>query len=393
MNLRENFSVKLITGFRGTGKLNLLDMFAERLKLEGVNEEKIIFINFEEIEDFSNFQQLYLYINNRIADVDYAYLLFYGIHVVDGWEKAVNALFLGASVEIYIVDSNEKLLLEKLLAFLPDNLDVMKMYPMSFTKFMEASSVDNNRKIFEKTDIAYFLDKYLKLGGLPVIAQHLSDEKTSQKLLTGLLYEVLLKDITIKYSLRNSYLFQVILRFLAFNLGKPMKIKNLEKRFAEINLSVTPFTLNNYLNIIDESGVFRKISRYDVKNNVFLNGSEYYYCADSGICNALLNFKFQNETALIKNVVYLELLRQGYEVYCAKIGTMSADFFAISDKGKLCIQILPTHEKNSLTKFLRPLHKLPNNIEKLLISKESVEIKGSVKSISVVDFLLHRDYV
>lgn len=385
LNLRENLSVKLITGFRGTGKLELLKDFVEHLKSDGVSDNQIIFINFEEANIFMDFRQLYLHINGKIADLDYAYLIFYGIQQIEGWEKAVNAFFLGASVEIYIADSNEKTLLEKLVPLLPNNFDIIRMYPRSFSEFIQSSNTSdgNGAELFEK---------YLNFGSLPCVLKNFNDDKVYQYLLSGLLYETLLKDVTIKYSVRNSRLFQIMLNFLAVNMGTPIKKNALKNFFDDINLSVTPFTIENYLNIVNESGFFKKISRYDIKNNTIINGGEYFYCADSGICNALLGFNSFNETALMKNVIYLELLRRGYEVYCARIGTMAADFFAVSDENKVCIQILPVKTPFLTGRLIRALHKLPDNVKKLLISKNPVKIKGDVKNLTITDFLLKNDY-
>ena len=385
LNLRENLSVKLITGFRGTGKLELLEDFVEHLKSAGVSDNQIIFINFEKSSVFMDFQQLYFHINKKIADLDYAYLIFYGIQQIDGWEKAVNAFFLGASVEIYIADSDEKNLLEKLIPLLPDNFDIIRMYPHSFAEYVCASNASdvNVEKLFEK---------YLNFGGLSRIFECSADDKISQYLLNGLLYETLLKDVTIKHSVRNSRLFQMVLHFLAIKSGTPIKKNGLKNYFDDLNRYITPFTVENYLNIVDESGFFKKISRYDIKNNTVINGGEYFYCADSGMCNALLGFNAFDETALMKNVIFLELLRRGYEVYCARIGTMTADFFAISDENRICIQVLPVEKPLLTGKLIRVFRKLPDDVKKLLISKNPVKIKGDVKNITITDFLLNNDY-
>ena len=167
LELRSNFSIKLITGFRGTGKLELLRAFIERLKSEGIADEQIVFINFEIVDDLTDFQKLYNYVNDKIENQSYAYLLFYGIQRVKDWEKAVNAFFLGAPVEIYIADSNEKLLTEKIFQLLPNNCDVLKMYPLSFSQYLKSLSVDIN----ELDNLDNFFNKYLHFGGMPVISE------------------------------------------------------------------------------------------------------------------------------------------------------------------------------------------------------------------------------
>lgn len=388
LELRRNFTIKLISGFRGVGKLDLLKMFAECLKNEGVREEQIVFVNFEVSEQMTDFQNLYSYVNKKIESLDYAYLLFYGIQRVTDWEKAVNAFFLGAPVEIYIADSNEKLLSEKIICLLPDNCDAIKIYPLSFSEYIKSVSLDMNNFSSEKMNVDALFDKYLRFGGMSVTTKYSLEENLLNRLLNGILYEALLKDVTIKYSLRNPYLFYCILRFLALNLSSPIKLKNLEQYFGGANQVATAFTLDNYLNIIDESEFFKKVPRYDLKKETFINGNECFYCIDSGLCNALNDFKIYNETALIKNIVYLELLRRGYKVYTPVIGTMTADFLAVSDKKEICIQVLPAEMNVSLGKILRPLNKLPDSTDKILISKNFIKVKNGIKNITVTDFLL-----
>lgn len=386
-----SLAVKLIAGFRGTGKLELLKKFVEYLKNKGIAEKQIIFVDFESTEKFVDFQELYVYVDEKIRNLDYAYLIFYGIQKIKDWEKAVNAFFLGAPVDVYIADSNEKLLKEKLLGLLPNNCEIIKMYPLSFSEYLRSLSVDMQDFIQRQTDIADFFNRYLRFGGMPVASKYPLEDSVLMRLLKGLLYEALMKDVTIKYSLRNPYLFQLIMQFLALNTGCHIKLKDLEKYFNELRQPVTSFTMDNYLNLIDESGFFEKVPRYDLKKDSFVNGSEYYYCADSGLCNALANFNIDNEAALIKNVVYLELLRKGYKVYSPIIGTMTADFLAVSDKKEICIQISPADENVALGKLLRPLNKLPSSIEKILISKSPIKLKKDIKNIVITDFLLDND--
>ena len=392
LKLRKNLSIKLITGFRGSGKLELLKDFIEHLKSEGVNGNKIIFINFEQSSCITDFRELYALVSERIDGLDSAYLIFYGIQKIKEWEKAINAFFLGTPVEIYIADSNEKFLTEKLFQLLPNNCDVLRLYPLSFSEYLKSTALDVSDLNLLEVDINSLFEKYLRFGGMPVMSKYPVEDGVLRRLLTGLLYESLLKDLTIPYSLRNSYLLHGILKYLAGNLSKPIKLKNLEKYFTEKRQVTTLFTLDNYLRFIDEVKFFKKIRRYDLKKEIFIDVNECFYSADTGLCNALLDFGCYNETALIKNVVYLELIRRGFEVYCPILGTMTADFFAVSSKKEICIQILPTEEKDISSKLLRPLHKLPNDVDKILISKTPVKLKKYVKNLTVTDFLLNDDY-
>lgn len=383
-----SLAVKLIAGFRGTGKLELLKKFIEHLRNKGVSEEQIIFTDFENTEQITDFRKLYIDVDEKIRNLDYAYLIFYGIQKIKDWEKAVNAFFLGAPADIYVADSNEKLLKEKMLELLPNNCEIIKMYPLSFSGYLKSLAVDVHEFTLLQTDLLSLFERYLYFGGMPVASKYPLEDGILRRLLKGILYESLLKDITIRYSLRNSYLFQLIMQFLASNTACPIKVREIEKYFNDMNQPVTIFTMDNYLNLIVESGFFEKVPRYDIRKDIFVNGSENYYCVDSGLCNALTNFNFHDETALIKNVVYLELLRRGYKVFTPIIGTMTADFFAVSDNKEICIQVLPTDENVDLGKLLRPLNTLPRGTGKILISKSPVKLKKSIRNVLITDFLL-----
>ncbi len=390
LELQKNFSIKLITGFRGTGKTTLLKIFMDHLKFSGVSEEEIVFINFEETESLSNFQQLYMYVNEKIENLDHAYLLFDEIQLVAGWEKAVNAFFLGAPVEIYLTGSNENVLVNKIAPLLPDNFDIIRVSPLSFSEYAEISS--KNVQVYENSDVAnlaIFRD-YLNFGGMPIVAEGTETKKIKERLVAGLYYEAIFKDIIRVYSLRDSDVFNAIMQFLALNIGQPIRPNAINDYLLESNRKTTSFTLENYLKLTDEIGLFKKIRRYDIKKDAFLNGAESFYCVDTGICNALLNFSRFDEMALMKNVIFTELWSRGYEIYCARLGKMTIDFLAVSANEEIYIQVLATDKKSSLGKLLRPLHKLPESANKLLISLKPVKLKGSVKNITITDFLLSK---
>ena len=385
--LRNNFSVKVIIGFRGTGKTRLLKSFAEQLKSEGVSSDDITFINFEESDFIKDFRQLYEYISEKIINVEKPYLLFDEIHRVEGWENAINALFLGSSAEIYLTGSSDKLLLPKLMSLLPDNCDVMHIYPLSFTEYNQVITGNDYRYNSEEVSTEKRISDYLKFGGLPIAASCPDDEKILCSILTGLSYEILFKDITVQHSLRSSEVFREMTRYLAENVGNSIRMKDVDKYLINSGQQTTSFTLDNYLNLADESGLFKKIPRYDLKKEVFVNGGERFYCFDTGICNALLDFNCFNETACIKNAVCIELERSGYDVYCARLGVMNIDFYALSGNHGIYIQILPTDGTISPGQVTRPLNKLPDDVDKILISLNPVKTKKGVKNITVAEFL------
>ena len=357
--LQSNFSVKVIVGIRGAGKSTLLKTFAERLKLEGVAAEEIIFIDCEENSQLKNFQQLYELIAERTGELEKFFLLIDEVDRVDECEKTINALFVSAPAEIYLTGSSETLA-EKISALLPQNCDVIKMYPPAFAECVENFPTESDA-----------LQRYLKFGGLPVTFG--ADENILPKFLRGVAYEMLY-DIAEKNSLSDLGYLRRLTKFLARNVGKTFMIKDITEN--------NPLKTRNFLSVLISSGLFRKISRFDIKADEFIKGGEKFYCADNGILSA---FAEVDKMILTENAVCNELLQRGFSVSSGKFGAMNINFVAMRGDEKLFVQVLPPNI--SVRKCTRPLRALPEDAEKILISLTPVKSFGGVKVITLRDFL------
>lgn len=361
--LKNNFSVKIITGVRGVGKTTLLNAFAEKLRSEGVAEEEIIFIDCEADERLKNFQSLYELVEVCSSALEKFFLLVDEIDLVDECEKAINALFVGAPAEIYVTCSSESFV-EKICALLPDNCDVLKIYPLSFGEYLKHCAEEDA------------LQSYLHFGGLPVTLD--ADKKFLPTILRGASYEVMF-DLVAKSSLQRAKLFQLIMMKLAANVGRVVLLNSL---FDESDCSRQTF--RTYLNC--GAGLLKRIPRFDIKAGSFLSGGEKFYCVDNGILCALAGQL--DENILIENSVYVELLRRGYSVSIGKFGTMNITFVAERDGKKIFVQVLPTSGV-SVRRMTRPLRALPVDAEKFLITLKHEKNFGEIKNITLRDFLLN----
>ncbi len=375
LSLQENFSVKIITGLRGTGKTALLKKFAARLQNDGVNSDEIIFIDFEEREDIRDFRRLYEVVSGKLSDSERMYLLFDNIQLVKDWEKAVNAFFVGSPAEIYLTGTSEGVMTGELKKILPDNIDIVQLFPAGVSDF------PNGEEKFED---------FINFGGLPEVLNFGGDKESLPKFLNGLYYEIVFKDIVAENMIRDAGLFDSLLRYLARNIGNPIKPAEIYKYALSINRSITTFTLENYLNIAETSGLVRRVRRYDIKNDTKLNGSERIYFVDNGILNAALNFSPDGQAKLIKNAVFMEFLRRGFDVKSGRLGTATVEFFATSGEEKIFAQVQTDENEKMRTTLLRPLKKLVNlkKSEKiLLISLKSGKMRKGVEVIGIKDFL------
>ena len=364
LKLKDNFSVKIITGVRGVGKTTLLKNFAENLRAAGVADKEIIFIDCAEVFRPRNFQQLYEFVDATTVELDKFFLLIDEIDRVEEWEKAINALFVGTPAEIYVTGSRESLA-ENISALLPENCDVLKMHPLSFAEYKEIYCAEDA------------LQNYLYFGGMPAAID--VDKKFLPKVLRGIFYEMLC-DIVEKNSLSDISSFRLLIKFLAQG-DDSVSVNEYFRRLGENNFT----KIRNYLGIVQEFGLFKKILRFDIKAEKFIKGGEKFYCIDNGILSALAEV---DEKTLMENAVYNELLRRGFNVGVGKFGAMNITFVAEKGGEKLFIQVLPPDGSITPRRLTRPLRALPEGSKKILISMNRLKNFGDVESITLRDFLL-----
>ena len=362
LGLKENFSVKIISGIRGAGKSTLLKNFAEILRSNG---EEIIFIDCAENPRLKTFQQLYEFVAAKTSELEKFFLLIDEIDRVDEWEKAINALFVGAPAEIYVTGSAENLA-EKISVLLPKNCDVLKMSPLSFAAYEKISPSEDA------------LENYLHFGGMPAALD--VDKNILPKILRGAAYEILF-DIAEKNSLNDVNLLRTLTKFLAQNAGKTINVSEYFKSLGEKNLH----KVRDYLRVLVAAGLFKKLPRLDVKANNFMTGGEKFYCADNGILSAFADVE---EKILMENAVCNELLRRGFEVNVGKCGAMNINFTMTKGEEKIFIQVLPPDNSITVRKITRPFRALTAG-EKILISKKPVKTSDDVKNLTLRDFLLN----
>ena len=364
LRLKDNFSVKIITGVHGVGKSTLLKNFAANLRASGVADKEIIFIDCAENLQLKNFQQLYEFVDTKTVELDKFFLLIDEIDRVAEYEKAINALFVGAPAEIYVTGSSESLA-DNISALLPENCDVLKMYPLSFAEYQKISTAEDA------------LQNYLYFGGMPAALD--VDKEFLPKVLRGVCYEMLF-DVAEKNSLSDISLFRSLVKFLARGVGNVINVHEYFRSLGE-NSS---FKARSFLAVAQDCGLFRKISRFDIKAEKFIKGGEKFYCADNGILSALAEV---DEKVLMENAVYNELLRRGFNVSVGKFGAMDITFIAEKGGEKLFIQVLPPDSSITPRRITRPLRALPEGYKKILIATKPLKNFGDVESITLRDFL------
>lgn len=416
--------VKVVTGIRRCGKSSLLKLMIAWLKEQGISDDAIVEMNFESFayKDMSA-DDVYAYVKERISKTGITYLFFDEIQRVPGWEEAINAFRVDFNCDIYVTGSNAYLLSSEYATYLSGRSVEIKMLPLSFKEFIEFNSLElreittplgtREKRVYDDNGQVYLLSDifnlYLRFGGMPGIADVGFDQDRVMTLLDGIYNTVVVRDILEREQRRNqrqvtdSDLLQKIVRFLADNVGSNISASSIGntlvneglldagKRSGGRNGTPSAHTVQAYIATLLEAYFFYEIKRFDIKGREFLRTLGKYYIVDIGLRNYLLGFRDRDTGHVLENVVYLELLRRGYDVAIGKIDRFEVDFIATKADEKLYIQVTESMRDEMVReRELRPLQKIQDNYKKLVLTLEpGIEREfGGIQVVNVVDWLI-----
>ena len=307
INKRENGLIKIVTGIRRCGKSYLLDpLFTDYLKSTGVKEDHIIKLELDREEniEYHDPKMLNEYIRSKIKDTDMHYVILDEIQLVNRFEYVLNGLLYEKNIDVYVTGSNSKFLSSDIITEFRGRGDQVKVYPFSFSEFVSAYEGDKYEA----------WNDYVIYGGLPLIITKKTDEEKSQYL-KELFEETYLRDIIERNGVQRIDILDALINMLASSVGSLTNPKKLYDTFisnGEKELSIN--TINSYLNAFQDSFIINKSDRYDIKGKKYIQTPQKYYFSDVGLRNARLNFRQQEETHLMENIIYNELLVRGYNV-------------------------------------------------------------------------------
>ena len=380
--------IKVITGLRRSGKSTLLSLFENHLITSGVDKNHIIRMNFEsfEFDEITNYKELHEYINKRILDPNKRhYILLDEVQQVSSWERVINSFFVDANVDIFITGSNAYLLSSELSTLLSGRYVEIKMQPLSFKEYLEFLDSDKEMSLQEK------FNQYLEYGGLPTIVELLDNPDTIGPFLEGIYNTVLMKDVIERNGVRDAALLESILKFIAANIGSIVSTKKISDYLTSSGRKTTSDTIDNYMKMLENAFIIYKANRYDLKGKMFLKTLEKYYIVDIGIRNKLIGLRNTDYGHVLENIVYLELLRRGYEVTIGKIGSLEVDFVASKPKEKIYYQVSATiMDEKTRERELRPLESISDNYPKYILTMDQIVFNdySGIRVKNIIDFLL-----
>ncbi|WP_295618774.1 ATP-binding protein [uncultured Methanobrevibacter sp.] len=385
--------IKIITGIRRSGKSYFLNQIVEELKNNGVEEENFIFIDLEhpKYNSIETREELDEFLIPLIESGNHRkYLFLDEIQNVENWEISVNSYYKSFDIDIFITGSNSKLLSKELATLLTGRYIEIRMYPFSFKEFLLYKHEIGAASIFDSqlyTDLENLFEEYLQYGGMPAVISAEAEDKLV--VLRDLYSSIFLYDVVERYQIRNMGLLKRITNSLIENVGNLISANSIYKYLKQSKLGLTPNTIYNYLEYLENANFISKVTREDVIGLNEINYSEKYYLIDLGFYKSLLEEKQENRGHLIENLVYLELLRHGYKITIGIMGDMEVDFIARKGNEKIYIQVAYTiaDEKTANREF-KPLMRIPDNYPKYILTtdKEDKSRRG-IMHLNVITFL------
>lgn len=377
--------IKIVTGVRRCGKSMLLEIYQNYLKEHGIEAEQIIAINFEDLdyEELTDYKKLYNYLKTHLMENKMTYIFLDEIQNVENFPKVLDSLYIKDNVDIYVTGSNAYMLSSEIATVISGRYVQIEMLPLSFHEYMESTGNMNDR------GIKYA--EYLQNSSFPYTLELKNQPNEIREYLEGIYNTIVVKDIVNRKKITDTSMLKSVLQFVFDNIGNPLSSKKIADTMTSAGRKIDTRTVERYLEAFCESYIIYKAKRYNIKGKQYLKTLEKYYIVDVGMRYMLLGSRQADAGHILENVVYLELLRRGYEVFVGKIDSFEVDFVAQDHRGIIYYQVaLTTHDENTLKRELRPLQAIKDHYPKIILTmdEEPEEQYDGIRRINARDWLL-----
>lgn len=385
---RDKHVIKVITGIRRCGKSTLMELYQQHLLQQGVAPERIIAVN---LEDYSNYvlrdpMKLHEYIVERAsASTEMTYVFIDEIQNVNDFPPMVDSLFLRKNLDLYITGSNAYMLSGELATHLSGRYVTIDMLPLSFAEYVEWTGTPH--------DLSRKYREYLETSSFPYVTELDSDRKAIEEYLSGVYHTVVLKDVVGRLKNADPMILESILRFVYSSVGSPISTKKVADTMTSEGRKLDVRTVEKYLTAFLNSYIVYQAPRYDIRGKQHLKTLEKYYAVDIGLRFMLLGRKNLDTGHLLENVVYLELLRRGYDVFIGKMDEFEVDFVAVNQAGTHYIQVAASvRDEETLKRELRPLQRIHDHYPKTILTLDDdpdADYEG-IRRINALEWLVHK---
>ena len=374
--------IKVIVGIRRSGKSKLLEDFMRQIQMRNPNAN-IIHINYNlpDYDHLLNYRDLYDYIRSRYAEGKDNFVMIDEIQMCNGFEKAVNWLHASEQYDIYITGSNAFLLSSDLATLFTGRTFEIKVFPFSFAEFV---------KYYEINDLRSAFDRFLTEGGMS--GSYLYDNHRDKYDYVSEVFDTLIvRDIRQKYKIRNTVLLNKIADYLMDNVSNLSSARNIADTLTGKKENINHKTVASYLQYLCNAFAFYKVRRYDIRGKKYLASNEKYYLSDHTFRYAKLGIKNMDYGRVIENIVAVELMRRGYEVYAGVLYEKEIDFVALKRNEKIYIQVSDNiTEETTFKREIDPLLKIKDGYPKLLLARTGHDMTDyeGIKIIDIAQWLI-----
>lgn len=386
INTMNTPDIKVITGVRRAGKSKLLEEFKKYIT-DNIEDNNIIHINYSLVkyESINEYHKLINYVEDNYIENKNNYLLIDEVQMCEGFEKAINNFHAEEKYDIYITGSNAFLMSSDLATLFTGRTFEIKVYPFSYKEYLEYFEKENNDKSF---------DSYVLEGGLS--GSYLYKENEEKYNYVNDIYNTLIKrDICSKYKIKKEHLLDMINDFMMDNISNLTSVRNISESLTSNKYEINHKTVSSYIKYLCNAFLFYKIRRYDIQGKKYLSSQDKYYLVDQSFKFAKLGTKNMNYGRLYENIVAIELLRRGYEVYVGTLYNKEIDFIASKRNEKIYIQVSSdlgeSFEDKTFKREVIPLLRIKDAYPKMLIARTHHDMYTyeGIQIIDIKDWLIN----
>ncbi len=390
VKLIDTEDIKVITGVRRCGKTVLLKQIIDELENRGIASENIIYMSFEssKYKNIRNDDDLDEFIFSKTNNLNgKIYLLFDEIQKVKNWEVSLNSYRVDLECDIYITGSNSQLLSGELATLISGRYISINMLPFSFKELIQYYD-----EMHENIDEIKLFEQYLSYGGFPGLLNYENEEK--EKYLYDLYSTIVLNDILYKNKVKDLDLLERLMEFMISNIGQLFSANSISKYIKNENRKTTPHTIINYMDYARNAFIFYQIKRENIKQKRKLLISDKYYLVDSGFYFIFNGSTQRNWGQLLENIVFLELIRQGYSITIGKIQDLEVDFVCRRANQIKYIQVSQSIlDENTRKREFKSLEKISDSYPKYVISMDSFDFSANgIIHLNIIDFLKSENF-
>ena len=379
--------IKVLIGIRRSGKSVILKQIMDELKENNVDDNHIIYINFEDYdyEEYTNPKKLNNYVKEKIIDDKKYYIFFDEVQNINKWEKVVNSLRATKNTSIFITGSNSDLLSSDLATHIAGRYVSFKITPFTFDEVCKLLNITDKR------DIEETFSDYIKWGGMPQRFMQTND--ASRKTYLNDIYDsIIIKDIVKRFNIKDIDLLNRIVMYILTTPSQIFSPESLRNYMQSDSRNVSLETLYNYLDYITRANLISKAERYDVRGKRILTGKYKYYLTDLGFTNILSEGKKDQIGAYLENIVYNELVARGYNVNSGTLENGEIDFIATRFEEKIYVQVAYIlSDETVINREFNAYNKIEDNYPKYVLSMDKFDLsQNGIIHKNIIDWLLKK---